>query len=102
MPGETIHILQWAIPKVDRGDIQSIVDPRLQGEFTMNSIWKAAEIALSCTSPIVAERPDISHILVELKECLSLEMAQRYIRRSTSILEMTSLKFESEVAPSAR
>ncbi|KAI5555565.1 hypothetical protein BDE02_19G090700 [Populus trichocarpa] len=42
------HILQWVSPLVERGDIQSIIDPRLNGEFNTNCAWKALEIALSC------------------------------------------------------
>ena len=99
---KAIHILEWAIPIVERGDIQSIVDPRLRQEFNTNSVWKAVEIALSCISTIAAERPDISNILMELKECLSLEMIQRYIKRSSGILDMPVLQFESEIAPLPR
>ena len=100
--GKFVHILQWVIPIVERGDVKNIVDPRLQGEVNSNSAWKAVEIALSCISPTTTERPDISHILMELKECLSLQMVQTYINRSSNILEMTALQFESEMAPLAR
>jgi serine/threonine protein kinase len=74
---ETIHILQWVIPIVEGGDIQNVVDSRLRGEFNINSAWKTVEIAMSCISQTVSDRPDISHILAGLKECLCLEMVQR-------------------------
>jgi serine/threonine protein kinase len=74
--GESIHILQWVIPIVKRGDIQNIVDKKLQGEFNISSAWKVVEIAMSCISQTVSERPDISQVLAELKECLSLDMVQ--------------------------
>ncbi|KEH18250.1 probable LRR receptor-like serine/threonine-protein kinase At1g05700 isoform X1 [Medicago truncatula] len=74
--GENIHILDWVIPLVERGDIQNVVDSRLQGEFSINSAWKAVEIAMSCISPNATERPDMSQILADLRECLSLEMIQ--------------------------
>ena len=35
---------------VDKGDIQNIVDPRLQGNFNVNSAWKVIEIAMACVS----------------------------------------------------
>ncbi|KAF8031027.1 hypothetical protein BT93_D0267 [Corymbia citriodora subsp. variegata] len=66
----SMHILQWLIPIVERGDIQSVMDPRLQGEFDINSAWKVVEIAMSCTRPMAIQRPDINHVLVELKESL--------------------------------
>ena len=74
--GENIHILQWVIPTVKGGDIRKIVDTRLQGEFSISSAWKVVEIAMSCISQTTAERPGISQICAELKECLSLGMVQ--------------------------
>ncbi|KAG5036459.1 hypothetical protein JHK82_017247 [Glycine max] len=58
-PEKNIHILEWVIPIVERGDIHNIVDPKLKEAFNVNSAWKALK------------RPDISQILPELKECLS-------------------------------
>jgi serine/threonine protein kinase len=98
---ETIHILQWVTPIVKSGDIQNIVDARLQGEFNINSAWKVVEIAMSCTSPIAVERPDTSQILAELKDCVSLEIVQRN-NGSAAIYELTSLSIGSNTAPLAR
>ncbi|KAJ7963104.1 Receptor-like protein kinase family [Quillaja saponaria] len=81
----TIHILDWVIPLIERGDIQSVTDPRLQGKFNTSSAWKAVEIAMSCIPPKAIQRPDISHILSELKECLSLEMDPAEV--TTSLIE---------------
>ncbi|KAK3410707.1 hypothetical protein EUGRSUZ_J02705 [Eucalyptus grandis] len=58
----SVHILEWLIPIVESGDIHSIMDPRLQGEFDINSAWKLVEIAMSCTRPTAIQRPDINHI----------------------------------------
>ncbi|GAU24775.1 hypothetical protein TSUD_356040 [Trifolium subterraneum] len=99
--GETIHILQWVTPIVKSGDIQNIVDARLQGEFNINSAWKVVEIAMSCTSPNSVERPDTSQILAELKDCVSLEIVQRN-SGSAAIYEVTSLSIGSNTAPLAR
>ncbi|KAK7390576.1 hypothetical protein VNO78_25885 [Psophocarpus tetragonolobus] len=99
---KNIHILEWVIPTVERGDICNIVDPRLKEEFNTNSAWKLVDIAMSCISPTAAERPDISEILPELKECLSLEMNQRDDRRSKTTFELNSLQIDSEIFPLAR
>ncbi|XP_045792041.1 putative leucine-rich repeat receptor-like serine/threonine-protein kinase At2g19230 [Trifolium pratense] len=99
--GETIHILQWVTPIVKSGDIQNIVDARLQGEFNINSAWKVVEIAMSCTSAIAVERPDTSQILAELKDCVSLEIVQRN-SGSAAIYELTSLSIGSNTSPLAR
>ena len=69
------HILDWVNPLIERGDVQNIVDPRLEGEYNTNSAWKAIEISMSCIpSSYTIRRPDMSHVLAELKECLALEM----------------------------
>lgn len=99
---KNIHILQWVIPIIERGDIKSVVDPRLQENFNINSAWKAVEIALSCISPNVAERPDMSQILAELKDCVSLEMTQTNTERESFIVEYGSLQIESDIIPMAR
>ncbi|KAF8044266.1 hypothetical protein BT93_A2301 [Corymbia citriodora subsp. variegata] len=64
------HILEWLIPIIESGDILRILDPRLQGEFNINSAWKVVEIAMSCTQPRAIDRPDINHVLAELKDSL--------------------------------
>jgi len=101
-PDETIHILRWVIPLVEGGDIQNVVDTRLKGEFNVNSAWKVVEVAMSCISETAADRPDISQILVELKECLSLEIVQSNSGSARDIIELTSLSTGSEITPSAR
>ncbi|KAJ6859258.1 LRR receptor-like serine/threonine-protein kinase [Populus alba x Populus x berolinensis] len=93
------HILQWVSPLVERGDIQSIIDPRLQGEFNINCAWKALEIALSCVPPTSRQRPDMSDILGELKECLAMEMSSEMSMRGS--IEM-SLVFGTDMAPNLR
>ncbi|KAL6312548.1 hypothetical protein AAG906_029511 [Vitis piasezkii] len=90
-------------------DIRSIVDPRLQGDFNTNSAWKAVEIALACVASTGVQRPDMSHVVVDLKECLETEVASRRIQRvgghsigSGNFLENVPLVLSTEVAPHAR
>ncbi|XP_034696322.1 senescence-induced receptor-like serine/threonine-protein kinase [Vitis riparia] len=104
-----IHIAGWVSPMIERGDIRSIVDPRLQGDFNTNSAWKAVEIALACVASTGMQRPDMSHVVVDLKECLETEVASRRIQRvgghsigSGNFLENVPLVLSIEVAPHAR
>ncbi|GAU10175.1 hypothetical protein TSUD_420120, partial [Trifolium subterraneum] len=100
---EYIHILEWVIPIIEGGDIQNVVDSRLQGEFSINSAWKIVEIAMSCTLPNpVVERPDMSIILADLKECLSLDMVQRNDGSTRAVDELVSFATISETTVSAR
>ncbi|KAL3720937.1 hypothetical protein ACJRO7_005706 [Eucalyptus globulus] len=94
--GSSMHILHWVTPLIERGDIQSIVDPRLNGQFSINSAWKAVEIAMSCVPIMAVQRPDMNHVLSELKECLTAEIGSGRIES----FEMTSI--DVDIAPSAR
>ena len=80
-PMKNNHILDWVNPLIERGDVQNIVDPRLEREFNTSSAWKAIEIAMSCMPSYAIQRLDMSHVLVELKECLALEMAHERTQR---------------------
>ncbi|KAL9345283.1 hypothetical protein Peur_062958 [Populus x canadensis] len=93
------HILQWVSPLVERGDIQSIIDPRFQGEFNTNCAWKALEIALSCVPPTSRKRPDMSDILRELKECQAMEMSSKMSMHDS--VEM-NLVLGTDMAPNLR
>ncbi len=53
---ERTHISQWVSLMLAKGDIKSIVDTRLRGNFNINSAWKAVEIAMACVSPTSAKR----------------------------------------------
>ena len=97
---------------IERGDVQNIVDRRLEGEYNTNSTWKAIEIAMSrIPSSYTIQRPDMSHVLAELKECLALEMDHGRTQRianegnlatSSIPFKMTHLEYESDVAPHIR
>ncbi|XP_065638280.1 putative leucine-rich repeat receptor-like serine/threonine-protein kinase At2g19230 [Quercus suber] len=110
-PVKNSHILDWVNPLIERGDVQNIVDPRLEGEFNTSFAWKAIEIAMSCTPSYAIQRPDMSHVLVELKECLALEMAYERTQRmaiegnlttSNTPFKMTYLEYESDIVPLSR
>ncbi|KAI9109383.1 hypothetical protein K1719_019437 [Acacia pycnantha] len=72
--GIKIPLLDWVNPKLNNGDIEAIVDPRLEGHYNRSSAWKLVEIAMSCTQPTAIQRPDISEVLTELKDCLASEI----------------------------
>ncbi|XP_022715074.1 putative leucine-rich repeat receptor-like serine/threonine-protein kinase At2g19230 [Durio zibethinus] len=105
----SIHILQWLSPIVEKGDIRTIIDPRLQGEFDVNAAWKIVEIAMSCAQPTSIQRPDISYVLTELKECMAIEMALERTQRihnnmttSGTSVEMPTANVDSDMVPIAR
>ncbi|KAG7997649.1 hypothetical protein I3843_01G220500 [Carya illinoinensis] len=108
-PMRNNHILDWVNPLIERADIQNIVDPRLEGEFSTHSAWKIVEIAMSCALPVAIQRPDMSQVLTELKECLALVLTRGRNQRMTTECRTSSMphntfhvELESEIAPIAR
>ncbi|AET01547.2 LRR kinase family protein [Medicago truncatula] len=96
------HTSKWAIPIIEGGNIQNIVDMRLQGEFSIDSAWKVVEIAMSCISQTATERPDISQIFAELKKCVPLEMVQTNNGSTRSRDDLVSVATVSETTILAR
>ncbi|KAL8153406.1 hypothetical protein V2J09_011166 [Rumex salicifolius] len=39
-----------------------------------NSLWRAIDAAIACVQKNSVERPAMSHVVTELKECLAMEM----------------------------
>ncbi|XP_061366847.1 putative leucine-rich repeat receptor-like protein kinase At2g19210 [Gastrolobium bilobum] len=104
---ENTHIVKWVSHFLARGDIQQIVDPRMQGDFDFGSMWKAAEAAIACVPSISIQRPSMSYIVTELKECLEMEAAREQegtneqISKSNSF-EMSVVDLEADYGPGAR
>jgi serine/threonine protein kinase len=70
---DSIHIALWVRQKLSMGNIESIVDPRMGGEYDVNSVWKVAELALQCKERPSRERPTMTQVVMELKETLGLD-----------------------------
>ncbi|KAI8544534.1 hypothetical protein RHMOL_Rhmol08G0304800 [Rhododendron molle] len=72
---QATHIVQWVMPMLERGEIKSIADPRLQGDFDSNSVCKALETAMACVPSSPIQRLSMSQVLRELNECLEIYLA---------------------------
>ena len=72
------HIRDWvSFMLAAESDIKKIVDPRLLGNYNINSVMKAIDIAMYCVSLTPSKRPTMDQVMAELKECLAIELAQR-------------------------
>ncbi|TKY56173.1 Receptor protein kinase [Spatholobus suberectus] len=103
-PDRPSHIHSWVKLILQTADIQAIVDPRLRGNYHAASAWKFLEVAMSCLPDLAIQRPDISHITSELKDCLSLEISLEVRNKKDSFL-MDSLQIdfnESDISPNPR
>ncbi|KAL0562302.1 hypothetical protein IC582_002754 [Cucumis melo] len=78
---ETNYIAKWMRTMVAQRNIKNIVDPRLKEAYESNSIWKAVRLALACVSEDSSERPTMNQVVIELKECLAMELNRRLEQR---------------------
>ncbi|CAN6862878.1 unnamed protein product [Brassica oleracea] len=75
------HITQWVEFELISGDIRTIMDPNLQGDYDSHSAWRVLDLAMSCANPSSTKRPSMSQVVVELKECLAFENSRRNMKR---------------------
>ncbi|ESQ30276.1 hypothetical protein EUTSA_v10011227mg [Eutrema salsugineum] len=101
---EKSHIAEWVGLMLTKGDITSIMDPSLNGDYDSGSVWKAVELAMSCLNPSSTRRPTMSQVVIELNDCLASENSRGGASRdmdSKSSIEV-SLTFGTDVNPTAR
>ncbi|KAH7365308.1 hypothetical protein KP509_18G020000 [Ceratopteris richardii] len=73
---QTISITNWVKPLIPRGIIDDIVDPSLQGQYNVESVWKVVEVALMCVEMPSFKRPRISQVYRDLKEAMEIETSK--------------------------
>uniref|UniRef100_M4ENP5 Protein kinase domain-containing protein n=1 Tax=Brassica campestris TaxID=3711 RepID=M4ENP5_BRACM len=101
---ETPYIAEWVGLMVTKGDIKSIIDPRLKDDYHSDSVWKFVELAMACVNASSASRPTMSQVVIELIECLTLENSRGGTScdmESRGSREVT-MTFGTEVNPTAR
>ncbi|KQJ86230.2 hypothetical protein BRADI_4g04101v3 [Brachypodium distachyon] len=103
---ESIHIAQWVHQKLSEGNIKSIADSKMgMMEYDVNSVWKVTELALRCKEQPSRERPTMTVVVVELNECLELEVSRRMgnyrsVTSGTNSLSATSADLHSDAQTS--
>ncbi|KAL0562310.1 hypothetical protein IC582_002762 [Cucumis melo] len=106
--GDTPHIAKWVTSLIAQGDIQSIVDPRLEGQYERNSVWKTVEVAMACVAANSSRRPTMSDVVAELKDCLATALSRKHENgslESTNFPETRSISIginASDSSPVAR
>ncbi|KAG7653427.1 Leucine-rich repeat [Arabidopsis suecica] len=95
------HIAEWVKFMLTRGDISNIMDPKLQGVYDSASAWKAIELAMTCVNPSSLKRPNMSHVVHELKECLISENKRTGDIDTTRSIDI-NLSFGTDLNPKAR
>ncbi|XP_050119794.1 probable LRR receptor-like serine/threonine-protein kinase At4g29180 isoform X9 [Malus sylvestris] len=85
---EVIHIVTWVSSELEKRELKSVVDQRMQEEFDEHSVWKALEIAMACTTSTSQDRVTMDVVLSELKYCLEMELSRHRERTPTSTEEL--------------
>ncbi|XP_057519715.1 probable LRR receptor-like serine/threonine-protein kinase At4g29180 isoform X2 [Amaranthus tricolor] len=96
-----LSLVQWVISVLDKGDISHILDERLQEVENLNSVWRITDIAMSCVKPTAVERPTMSQIVADLKECLA-RVTGNVARAPNDTLEMSLASVSTDMVPSVR
>lgn len=58
---------------IESGNVEAVVDPALQDDYDLQSVWKIAEIAIMCVKPHGAQRPSISEVLKEIQQAIAIQ-----------------------------
>ncbi|KAG0494532.1 hypothetical protein HPP92_005526 [Vanilla planifolia] len=72
LPKDQINLAEWALRWQRQRSLQSIVDPRLDGDYSLESLRKFGEIAEKCLSDEGRNRPTIGEVLWHLEYVLQL------------------------------
>ncbi|KAI3744133.1 hypothetical protein L1987_57209 [Smallanthus sonchifolius] len=93
-----IYIVNWVKSMVEKGSIEIIVDPRLQGDFEVNTAWKMVELAMTCVDSTSVKRPTMNDVVMDLKNCLEAEKGAK----PNNLNQNMSLSLESMSGPNLR
>ena len=74
---EPTSIIQWVRQRLARGNIEDVMDVRMRGDYDINSVWKAADIALKSTMQVSAQRPTMTDVPMWWRSCRSASSWRR-------------------------
>uniref|UniRef100_A0A0E0B1W4 Protein kinase domain-containing protein n=1 Tax=Oryza glumipatula TaxID=40148 RepID=A0A0E0B1W4_9ORYZ len=94
------HIVQRVERKVTSGSIGLVADARLNDSYDISSMWKVVDTAMLCTTDVAIQRPTMSTVVLQLKECLALEEAREDRNRAGPTNDAVDVV--STFGPSAR
>ncbi|KAJ1703232.1 hypothetical protein LUZ63_003011 [Rhynchospora breviuscula] len=89
------NLVQWVHQRLSEGDIKSIVDPKMQDGFDINSVWKVTNLACKCTEFTSSERPTMTAVVAELKESLDLESSATEMHTGATNSLITDVSHDS-------
>lgn len=73
LPRDQINLAEWALKWQRQKLLETIIDPRLDGSYTQESMKKFSEIAEKCLAEDGRNRPSMGEVLWHLESALQLD-----------------------------
>ncbi|XP_074307023.1 uncharacterized protein LOC141642204 [Silene latifolia] len=67
MPEDQQDLVTWAIPYLSAENVEQIIDPKLNGDFSLDEVAKVAAIAGLCIQDEIDSRPNMSTVVGALQ-----------------------------------
>uniref|UniRef100_A0A0A9CR43 Protein kinase domain-containing protein n=1 Tax=Arundo donax TaxID=35708 RepID=A0A0A9CR43_ARUDO len=77
LPRDQINLAEWALKWKRQNLLETIIDSRLDGNYTLESIKQFSEIAEKCLADEGRSRPSIGEVLWHLESALQLHQAHQ-------------------------
>lgn len=92
LPREQVNMAEWAIKYQKCGNLHQIIDPRLHGAISADSLKKFGDTAEKCLEEQGIDRPAMGDVLWNLEYALQLQEASA----EASLLQIPQKTFEEE------
>ncbi|VFQ87661.1 unnamed protein product [Cuscuta campestris] len=71
--GADWSLVHWVRSQIHKGDVVSVIDPKLVGRVKIETVWKIAEVAIQCVERHSYSRPRMQEIIVAIQEAIKIE-----------------------------
>ena len=79
------NLVEWAKPYLtDKRRVFRIIDPRMEGQYSMKGAYRAATLALSCLNQDAKLRPAMKEVVELLEPLLNLRELAKYSQSPSS------------------
>ncbi|KAK4477558.1 hypothetical protein RD792_016790 [Penstemon davidsonii] len=91
-------ITKWARNRINKGEVEQIVDSSLVGEITANSLKVFVEIAESCLHDEPKKRPAMAQVVLQLELALEQQETRKDVipNQITNVADETTLPVSTE------